>query len=183
MVLGMKVATTEGKIIKTGGRVVKNVAGYDISKLLIGSYGTLGVIVEASFKLYPLPADRATFALVAGTLEKARELRRAIQSSALRPLRVVLLDPHFMDFLREALDLKDWEGGCQMWIETGGTERVLNRSAHELERIARDAGVPFRAVPWNETAEDVWWRVCDTYRGQGRVMRVSLPIAATEEYI
>jgi len=63
MVLGIKVATTEGKLVKSGGRVVKNAAGYDLCKLLIGSYGTLGVIVEATFKLFPRPARRATWVL------------------------------------------------------------------------------------------------------------------------
>ena len=58
MVLGLKIATTDGKIAKTGGRVVKNVAGYDLGKLLTGSCGTLGVIVEASLKLFPKPPER-----------------------------------------------------------------------------------------------------------------------------
>ena len=63
------------------------------AKLLIGSYGTLGVIVEATFKLFPRPPDTTTFVLTAGTLEKARELRRAIQNSPLRPLRAVRRGP------------------------------------------------------------------------------------------
>src|SRR5437762_2374304 len=92
MVLGMQIATGDGKLIRAGGRVVKNVAGYDLSKLLIGSYGTLGVIVEATFKLYPLPLNRATFMLPTGTLGIARDLRRRLQQSPLEPMRMVLLD-------------------------------------------------------------------------------------------
>ncbi|MGH7246913.1 MAG: FAD-binding oxidoreductase, partial [Pseudomonadota bacterium] len=124
MVLGMKIATTEGKIIKTGGRVVKNVAGYDLAKLLIGSYGTLGVIVEATFKLYPLPAEVARFALTAETLEKARQLRRAIQQSPLRPQRMVLVDAGFVDELKASSYAHEWGSGRQFWIEFGGTERT-----------------------------------------------------------
>jgi FAD/FMN-containing dehydrogenase len=92
MVLGIKVATTEGNLIKSGGRVVKNVAGYDLCKLLVGSYGTLGVIVEASLKLFPRPAGRATWVLEAGTLGLARDLRRRILNSPLEPLRMLLLN-------------------------------------------------------------------------------------------
>src|SRR4030095_12784111 len=55
-VIGMKVVLADGSLIKVGGRVVKNVAGYDLCKLFTGSYGTLGVIVEINFKLRPLPA-------------------------------------------------------------------------------------------------------------------------------
>ncbi len=92
MVLGMKIATTEGKVIKAGGRVVKNVAGYDLVRLLTGSYGTLGVIIEATFKLFPLPPERATFVFATRTLEIARNLRQRILHSPLEPLRMMLLD-------------------------------------------------------------------------------------------
>jgi glycolate oxidase FAD binding subunit len=92
MVLGLKIATTDGKIAKTGGRVVKNVAGYDFGKLLTGSFGTLGVMVEASLKLFPKPPERATFAMRAGTLGIARDLRRSILRSPLDAMRLVLLD-------------------------------------------------------------------------------------------
>ena len=60
LVLGMKVVLPNGTIIRIGGKTVKNVAGYDLSKLFIGSMGTLGVIAEITFKLYPLPAKSQT---------------------------------------------------------------------------------------------------------------------------
>ncbi len=58
----MHFVTGDGRIAKGGGRVVKNVAGYDLMKLLIGSFGTLGVIVSANFKVFPRPRQTATFA-------------------------------------------------------------------------------------------------------------------------
>src|SRR5215472_548971 len=92
LVLGMKIVTAEGTIVKTGGRVVKNVAGYDLAKLLIGSYGTLGVIVEASLKLHPQVGGRATWVIEPATLAAAREFRRALLRSPLTPLRVVVMN-------------------------------------------------------------------------------------------
>lgn len=60
VVLGLRVVDARGTVLKTGGRVVKNVTGYDMSKLYIGAFGTLGVIVEANVKLTPLPEDEGT---------------------------------------------------------------------------------------------------------------------------
>lgn len=188
MVLGMKIATTEGKVIKAGGRVVKNVAGYDLTKLLIGSFGTLGVIVEMSFKLFPLPAERATFVLTAGTLGKAREIRRAIQLSPIRPLRVALLDVSYMEFLKEAKVLKDWPGGCEIWVEVGSTRRVVERCSSELKKIATRADESLREVEWDSTAESVWWRLDEPYPdvradGDDWLLKVLLPVAAVEEFM
>ncbi|MEV1239815.1 FAD-binding oxidoreductase [Nonomuraea sp. NPDC049750] len=58
LLIGITVVLPDGTVAKSGGRVVKNVAGYDLGKLFTGSYGTLGVIAEATFRLHPLPADR-----------------------------------------------------------------------------------------------------------------------------
>ena len=67
-VIGMRVILPNGKLVKAGGRVVKNVAGYDLCKLFTGSYGTLGLIAELVFKLRPRPAKEVTV-LTAGSLE------------------------------------------------------------------------------------------------------------------
>ncbi|GAA2205756.1 FAD-binding oxidoreductase [Nonomuraea monospora] len=58
LLIGITVVLPDGTIARSGGKVVKNVAGYDLGKLFTGSYGTLGVIAEATFRLHPLPADR-----------------------------------------------------------------------------------------------------------------------------
>ena len=54
-VIGMQVVLADGRLLKAGGRVVKNVAGYDLCKLFTGSYGTLGLLTELTFKLRPCP--------------------------------------------------------------------------------------------------------------------------------
>jgi glycolate oxidase FAD binding subunit len=75
LVIGMTVATAGGDIVKSGGRVVKNVAGYDLAKLHIGALGTLGVIIQVSLKVAPLPAVSAS--LVTGALDPAVAVRLA----------------------------------------------------------------------------------------------------------
>ncbi|MEK6281617.1 MAG: FAD-linked oxidase C-terminal domain-containing protein [Acidobacteriota bacterium] len=91
-VIGMKVVLADGGLIKVGGRVVKNVAGYDLCKLFTGSYGTLGVIVEVNFKLRPLPFQTTTV-MASGTSAALLESGARIISSRLFPAAVELLSP------------------------------------------------------------------------------------------
>ncbi|WP_235029852.1 FAD-binding oxidoreductase [Nonomuraea solani] len=69
LLIGITVVLPDGTIAKSGGKVVKNVAGYDLGKLFTGSYGTLGVIAEATFRLHPLPPDRRWVVAELGTAE------------------------------------------------------------------------------------------------------------------
>ncbi len=186
MVVGMKIATTEGKIIKAGGRVVKNVAGYDLTKLLIGSYGSLGVIVEANLKLFPLPAGRATFAFRVSTLEVARDLRRRIVNSPLTPMRMVLLNAEAEGLLAPGAQSREGAGECALWIEAGGIQRVLERYARSLEELGRAAGATSLE---SEEAERGWARIADFPSWLGAdfprlvILRASLPIAASEDFV
>jgi FAD/FMN-containing dehydrogenase len=75
-VIGMKVVLADGSLIKAGGRVVKNVAGYDLCKLFTGSFGSLGIITEVNFKLRPRPASEATV-IAPGTAEDLRTIIKA----------------------------------------------------------------------------------------------------------
>ncbi len=72
-VIGTRVALPSGHVAKSGGRVVKNVAGYDLSKLFIGSFGTLGIIVEAAFKVFPLPLTRRALVVPAAGVSNAMD--------------------------------------------------------------------------------------------------------------
>ncbi len=89
-VIGMKVVRADGSLIKVGGRVVKNVAGYDLCKLFTGSYGTLGIIVEVNFKLRPLPFATRTVTSW-GSLESLLSGARRIIDARLFPVAVELL--------------------------------------------------------------------------------------------
>ena len=102
-VIGMKVVRADGSLIKMGGRVVKNVAGYDLSKLFTGSYGTLGVIVELNFKLRPVPFETATI-VATGDRSLLLDSARQVIASKLFPVAVELLS-------QEVAVAADLEGG------------------------------------------------------------------------
>ena len=92
LLIGVTVVTGAGAIVRGGGKVVKNVAGYDLPKLFVGSYGTLGVIVEATFKLRPRPDDERLMCVSFDRLKDAGAAVRALMASDLIPNAVELLD-------------------------------------------------------------------------------------------
>ena len=85
LVLGMRVVQSSGTVVKSGGKVVKNVAGYDLSKLYLGSFGTLGVIAEVSLKLQPLPELERTVLLTFTETGEAINVASEIAGSQLLP--------------------------------------------------------------------------------------------------
>jgi glycolate oxidase FAD binding subunit len=188
MVVGMKIATAEGKLIKTGGRVVKNVAGYDLAKLLIGSYGTLGVIVEASFKLFPRPAESSTVVVFAATLEVAREFRRRLLASPLTPMRVLMVEAAAEALVSANWPAEDRREGFRVWVEAGGAAAFVERHWRELAQLAHLAGASAEPMDASQ-AEANWTRATDLggwlpdvvpnpVLVQGR-----LPVAAGETFV
>jgi glycolate oxidase FAD binding subunit len=90
MLLGFSFVRCDGKIAKAGGRVVKNVAGYDLMKLFTGSYGTLGILTEVTLRVYPVPEATGTVVLV-GEKEAIASATQTLLASALTPTAADLL--------------------------------------------------------------------------------------------
>jgi glycolate oxidase FAD binding subunit len=124
VIIGMKFATLEGKLVQSGGMVVKNVAGLDMAKLMIGSFGTLAAIAVVNFKLAPVPPASRTFILSHDTLDKAMATQRRVLESVLQPSAIDVLNAGAAQ--RIALD-----GYCVL-LHVGGSEAVLSRYAREL---------------------------------------------------
>ena len=95
LLLGMTFVRSDGKIAVAGGRVVKNVAGYDLMKLFTGAYGTLGVISQVTFRVYPLPESSATVVLT-GEVNALSQTAQILLSSALTPSAIDLLSPQLV---------------------------------------------------------------------------------------
>jgi glycolate oxidase FAD binding subunit len=90
LLLGISFLRGDGKEAKAGGRVVKNVAGYDLMKLFTGSYGNLGIITEATFRLFPLPENSLTVT-VTGEKDSIYQLQKTVTASSLTPTAMDLL--------------------------------------------------------------------------------------------
>ncbi len=150
-VLGMRVIRSDGTVVKSGGRVVKNVSGYDINKLYIGSYGTLGIITELTFKLYPLAESGITMLLRFSRLEDATKTASDITGSQLLPSYLNLfingvpdtdiLDPSLVVGLHADPKAITWQRNQVQWIAkqrgVTGVEIIQERQAAKLEEAMR----------------------------------------------
>jgi glycolate oxidase FAD binding subunit len=94
LVIGIQLATTDGVLSKAGGQVVKNVAGYDLSKLVTGSFGSLAAIVSATFKLAPLPAGSKTMGVGVPDWDALADLVRTVMASQLEPIAFEVIVGH-----------------------------------------------------------------------------------------
>jgi glycolate oxidase FAD binding subunit len=149
-VLGMEFVTGDGTAAKSGGRVVKNVSGYDLHKLMIGALGTLGVITKINFRTFPLPEAMRTFVAVFPSAERALDLRHLMARSPLRPLTFEILSPRAAELLSSdiaaRIEPSPMPPGTlpkEQWAviaSFGGTGKVLDRSELELRRMAEEAG-------------------------------------------
>jgi glycolate oxidase FAD binding subunit len=124
LVIGMKLATLEGTVVQSGGMVVKNVAGLDMCKLMIGSFGTLAAIAVANFKLQPTPLDSRTFLLAHDSAAAAIATRDRVLRGVLQPAAIDLVNPPASTRLGR--------DGYLLIVQVGGNAAVLKRYEREL---------------------------------------------------
>jgi glycolate oxidase FAD binding subunit len=126
--IGTRFVTGDGRKGKGGGRVVKNVAGYDLMKLLIGSQGTLAIITGASFKLFPAPRQTRTFLGEFATPAEAIDFRNHVLRSPLSPICLELVSPA----ARALLPAREVSSAWSILIRAAGSDAVLARYRAEL---------------------------------------------------
>ncbi|MGH9600975.1 MAG: FAD-binding oxidoreductase [Terriglobales bacterium] len=160
--IGVSFVTGDGTLAKGGGRVVKNVAGYDLMKLLIGSQGTLGVLVEANFKVFPRPRQTRTFVVEFAELDEAMRFRDRVLRSPLRPLCLELISPRASEYLTETppvvRDVDEVEpahpsgtalGAWQVLVRAAGSDAALARYHRALgAEVARELAGMDEAQAW-----------------------------------
>jgi len=145
--IGAEFVDGSGRLCRSGGRVVKNVTGYDLHKMLIGSLGTLGVVTRVNFRTFPLPASSgACFAAFADS-QGALAFRAAIELKGLPAADLEILSPAASEILRAILERTD--PSVSNWLPRGmwgvycsyeGNQPVVTRVGEELERYASENG-------------------------------------------
>jgi glycolate oxidase FAD binding subunit len=166
LILGIQVALPDGTVARAGSRVIKNVAGYDLAKLMCAAFGTLGLICEVIVRLHPAPVERLT---VVGRGENIGALARAARTMAGLPLEL------------EALDVsRDREGGAVLAQAAG---RTAATAAATLERVFADEGLQSEVV---SDDAPLWRAQRERQRAAeegGAIVRVSYPPAELERIL
>lgn len=157
LVIGVTVALPNGTLARSGGKVVKNVAGYDLPKLMTGALGTLGVITEATFRLYPLPAGERSFTISAPTVAPLEALLPAIRDSTLVPTGLQL---RMSNDEPPALDVRFEGVTAGLDAATDGL-RGLAQGAGCGERLSEADPQVWRARPalWTDAADTLICKV------------------------
>src|SRR2546427_315888 len=140
LVIAIRVVHADGKVTKGGAKVVKNVTGYDMNKLYIGSLGTLGIIVEATFRLHPMPAVERTCLASLDSVDAARDVVARILDSPLVPFAVELLNPEASRRVAEQAGLPWPKARCGLAVAIGSIRPEAVDA--QLETVRRLCGDP-----------------------------------------
>jgi glycolate oxidase FAD binding subunit len=143
LVIGATVVLADGSVVRTGGQVIKNVAGYDLAKLFAGSLGAFGLVAELTLRVYPLPPATATLAVPANDAEQALAAGRAAMLSPLEPVAA------------------EWDGE-QLLIRFHGTP---DGAAARLRFAARIPGLAGAAPLEGEAEQAAWERLVGQVNG------------------
>jgi glycolate oxidase FAD binding subunit len=154
LLLGLKAVLPNGDIVAFGGKTVKNVSGYDMTKLMIGSWGALGVITEITTKLLPLPEASATLLVSFDHLGKAGSLTRKILHSALLPSAMELMDG-------KAAGQLGVKGKYLVAFNLEGVGEAVERQVTEIGEMGKKEGAIDTKVLKGQEERSFWLRVRD----------------------
>ena len=164
LVIGIKSVFPNGDLVASGGKTVKNVSGYDLGKLLIGSMGTLGILCEMTFKLLPLPEKEATLLVHFDTLEGARDFAHDVIHSQLVSASVEVLNPAASRKLKYPVSLPAG-GKYLVAIGLDGVAESIEREASEMGEMGRKRGALGIKTLTDKDHHDFWAALRDLGTG------------------
>jgi glycolate oxidase FAD binding subunit len=170
LLIGVRVAHADGTVTKGGAKVVKNVTGYDMNKLYIGSLGTLGVIVEATFRLYPIPAEERTWVASFPTAAKASEAVAVILDSPLVPSAVELLNGTAAVEVGGKSGVLSESNGALLAMAVASVPEAVEAQLRTAREIGSKAGGGDGRVLGGEIHQKFWAAVRDFDAGAGAMV-------------
>jgi glycolate oxidase len=156
--LGLEAVLPSGEVIKTGGKTLKNVSGYDLTRLMCGSEGTLGIFSEITVRLIPLPPAKATLQAVFSDLDDAATTVSAIIGSGIVPTTLELMDRVVLGVIRDYGGAEfSKEAEALLLIEVDGEEVLVEVQGKRIERFCKERGaIEVERTNSPEEAERLW---------------------------
>ncbi len=154
LILGMKVILPNGKQNKWGGKTVKNVAGYDMSKLYIGSFGTLGIIGEVTFRLLPLPEKETTLVAIFRESQNAFKAASGILRSEILPSAIDILSTKALEVLK--VEPSGKEGKALLAVDFEGFHESVERQIREVKGMIASSS-PLEMHLLEESDQEKFW--------------------------
>ncbi|MCL7399542.1 MAG: FAD-binding oxidoreductase [Thaumarchaeota archaeon] len=156
-VLGLKVVLPNGEVIKTGSKTFKGNAGYDLTRLFVGSEGTLGIITEATLKLRPIPEAESRICAYFDSIEKAGVAVSKIYMAGIVPAAMELMDKGVIIAVNKWLGKKFPEMDACLIVSVDGSKEEVGALANKVERVLKESGASqvLRATTQEEFNE-IW---------------------------
>jgi glycolate oxidase FAD binding subunit len=155
LIIGTRAVFPNGDVIVSGGKTVKNVSGYDMCKLLIGSYGTLGILCEMTFKLLPLPEKETTLLLCFAKIEAADGFLRELRGSSLIPSSIEILNAVAVQKMKYSLSMPP-DGNYLVAVGLEGVVESIGRQISEMSEMAKKYG-NLEAVTLDSDQHRAFW--------------------------
>jgi len=183
-IMGLEVITPEGEIIEMGGKLMKNVVGFDLLKLMIGSEGTLGIFTKVIIKLLPVPKARVDLLVPFADAETAiNAVPKIMTESGIIPTAIEFMDKLSFEtsykFLNEHFSHED--AGAMLLIELDGTDNeVLEKEYEMVGKLCQDNGALEVYIADNHTTIERVWRV---RRNVAEAFMVYSPVQSLEDIV
>ncbi len=180
LVIGLHVIQADGEVARSGGRVVKNVAGYDLNKLYIGSRGTLGIIIEANFKLHPIPQEERTLLFTFTNCEDAMLTAIDLVRSPLSPSAIELITMRENASSPFQFALPD--NGYSLAVDFENSTIAITRQINETLKIANAHHAFLKNDLEGHEQKQFWQTIRQQMQGT-LTCKICLPISRTATYI
>ncbi len=158
-VMGLQVVLPTGEIIETGGKCVKDVVGYNLTQLFVGSEGTLGVVTRAVLKLLPLPAAKNTLTAAFPAMPQAAETVSDIIKNRIIPTTIEFLDQHSIRAVEDYLHMGlPGDAGALLLIEVDGETDEIDRKIHRVREVCERNGAREVRVATDKAEQAELWK-------------------------
>lgn len=138
-VLGLEAILPDGEIMKTGGKVLKRTAGYDLTSMFVGAEGTLGIITKAIVKIWPLPESKGRILAYYTSIDRVGKAISALKGRGITPMIAEFLDRITMDSLTKTRGLEfPKDAGYMLIVDLASTRESIMRELHDAEEILKE---------------------------------------------